>query len=95
MTLKPIADARCSRGGDIVHITGACTLFYPLTRELTPLTADPLPRQRLRETIFPDRNQSPTLRRQMAPIPIPLDISQKIRGRHFRGLLQVSPLPSH
>jgi len=62
-----IADARCSRGGDVVHITGACILFYPLTRELILLTADTLPRCP-QETIFPDRNKSstpPRLRRHL------------------------------
>jgi hypothetical protein len=47
-----IADAWCSCGGDVVHITGACIIPLSLTRDLTPLTADP---DNALETIFPDR----------------------------------------
>jgi hypothetical protein len=63
-----------SRGGDVVYITVACIPLLLPIRKLTSLTANPFPRQRPRETVFPDRNLSatlPRLHRQMAPIPIP------------------------
>jgi hypothetical protein len=62
-------------------------LFYSLIRKLTLLTVNTLPRQCSRETVFPDRNQiatPPRLRRQMAPIPIPLGPRSRLRLQPLR-----------